>query len=252
MAFVHGVLDGSMPGRIFVDEIQAQRSAVVLNDSGFHFAIGEAPAVLTVSELAPVIAAVSDEPAALWSSTPAWAALLGPLFERNDVRKEFHAPEGRLYPLPILPRGFDLTPIDEAIAAKFGGGTDPWVIRTWGGSARFVERCFGFAIMHGDILASFCTACAIGGPPGAVEAEIEIGTDPRYRRRGLATIAAVAFMAECRDRGLLPAWTCTATNVASDRLARRLGFTFFREITGYAVHRDMQLVEGRWRMPPAL
>jgi len=250
MAFVHSVLTGSMPGRAFVDSARAPRSAMVLNDSGFHFAIGDAPADLGAEALRPVVEAVSGEYGTLWATTAAWRAALGPLLVERGTRKEFHAPEGPLPRAPVLPKGYRVVVIDEAIAAKFGGGTDPWVIRIWGGAERFVEQCFGFAIMDGDTLASFCTACALGGPPGAVEAEIEIGTDPRYRQRSLATRVALAFMTECRARGLVPAWTCQSTNEASDRLARRLGFTFFREVTGYAVHRDMRPVEGRWQMPP--
>lgn len=248
MAFVHSVLDRSMPGRVFVDSALAPGSAVVLNDSGFHFALGDAPGDLPAEALRPVLAAVSGEYGTLWATTPGWEAALAPLLVLRATRNEFHAPKGSLRLAPALPEGYRLEVIDEAIAAKFGGGTDPWVIRIWGGPERFVEKCFGFAIMDGDVLASFCTACAIGGPPGAVEAEIEIGTDPRYRQKSLATVVALAFMRECRARGLVPAWTCQSTNEASDRLARRLGFTFFREVTGYAVHRDMRLLDGRWQM----
>ncbi len=249
MAFVHAVLAGTMPGRVFGDSVTAPRSAIVLNDSGFHFAFGDAPPALSAEELRPVVAAVSGEYGTLWATTQAWQVALAPLLAERGKRMEFHPPKGRLPVFPPLHERYRLLPIDEAIAAKFGGGTDPWVIRIWGGPERFIENCFGFAIMDGDTLASFCTACAIGGPPGEVEAEIEIGTDPRYSQQSLATVVALAFMAECRQRGLEPAWTCSSTNEASERLARRLGFTFFREVEGFAMQRDMRLVGGRWQTP---
>ena len=48
-----------------------------------------------------------------------------------------------------------------------------------------------------------------------------------------ASMAALAFIASCRERGFIPAWSCAATNEPSVRLARSLGFVEFREITGF-------------------
>lgn len=53
-------------------------------------------------------------------------------------------------------------------------------------------------------------------------AHLSILTDPRYRRRGLATEVASAAVADALDQGLLGQWRARAT--ASRRVAHTLGF----------------------------
>jgi RimJ/RimL family protein N-acetyltransferase len=69
-------------------------------------------------------------------------------------------------------------------------------------------------------IACECSSVFIGG--GAVE--INIHTNEKYRRQGLAAIAATAFISECLDRGLHPNWECWWDNQPSISLAQKLGF----------------------------
>jgi RimJ/RimL family protein N-acetyltransferase len=246
MTFVHALIDGRMPGRILVDDRAAPRTALALHGSGFLFAIG-APDRDAVRRAVPELLAREArlESPALWATTRLWENTLDGVFELRTTRREFaHAssvpPETR-----PLPTGHRVVAIDQRIAARFGGTLDDWVVKAWGGAAAMAERSFGFAVMAGDEVVSFCAACAIGGG----EAEIEIGTAPRQRRRGLATQAALAFIAECERRGLVPAWTCASANQPSDRLARRLGFRPLRHVSGYPIRPDMEQRNGRWCFP---
>ncbi len=52
--------------------------------------------------------------------------------------------------------------------------------------------------------------------------EIEIGTRPEYRRKGLATIVASALIIDCLDRGIYPSWD--VANTESVALAQKLGY----------------------------
>ncbi|MBI2766009.1 MAG: GNAT family N-acetyltransferase [Chloroflexi bacterium] len=242
MAFVHSVLDGEMDGHVLADRRDAPRSAVVCNDSGFWLAIGEADRRLVAANVPELLGRIA-EPTVLLATTPAWSAALGAIFgragearpERALSRKEFHFRPAAVPAPPPVPSGYRVVAIDAQIAGEFDGRVDPWVVRIWGGPEEFARRCFGTAIMRDGQVASFCTACAIGGPPGAIEAEIEIGTTEGERQRSLATIAALAFFEQCRARGLTPAWTCAADNVASAKLAARLGFQEFREVAAYSL-----------------
>lgn len=247
MALVHAVIEGSMPGHIAVDDVEAPRSALACQSGGFFFAIGEANGPLVARFMPELLRrCLGPEPTGLWATTPEWAEALDPLFATHRFRNEYHpGPRLGLDRRPP-PEGFRLAAIDPQIAAKFGDGTDAWVVRTWGGPQAFGDRVFGYALMKGDELASFCTACAIAGPPGEVEAEIEIGTDGRYRQRGLAYAVACAFFDECARRELHPAWTCDSANEASARLADSLGFVEFRKVTGYPLDSRMTLRDGRW------
>ena len=132
-----------------------------------------------------------------------------------------------------MPDGFTLLPLDPPIAEKFRGTVDPWVVDIWGGPQVFGARIFGWAVMRGDELASFCTFCGLGGG----ETEIEIGTNDSYRRLGLAYAAGRAFIQTSTARGFRPAWTCSTGNTGSERLAEKLGFVPFRQVTGYPIER---------------
>ncbi|MCB7320406.1 GNAT family N-acetyltransferase [Lacrimispora sp. 210928-DFI.3.58] len=52
--------------------------------------------------------------------------------------------------------------------------------------------------------------------------EIEIDTDPLFRRKGLATACGASLILECLDRGLYPSWD--AHNLWSIALAEKLGY----------------------------
>lgn len=54
--------------------------------------------------------------------------------------------------------------------------------------------------------------------------DISVDTIPSARQLGLGTIVAAALIAEERARGRQPVWGADEQNVASLRLARRLGF----------------------------
>jgi RimJ/RimL family protein N-acetyltransferase len=245
MAFVHAVLERRMPGRVLVDDVAAPRTALVLTASGFHFALGEPDATAVDSAIPGLLEREgSVASAALWATSRAWESALDRVFAARVTRKEFER-DGtpRVDDLPALSANHRLAPLDAAVAARLADSVDDWLLRAWGGIGPFVEQAFGVAILRGEEIASFCAACALGGG----EAEVEVGTAPRHRRRGLATHAALAFFSSCERRGLRPAWTCASGNVPSERLARRLGFRPVRYVAGYPLRPDMERHDGRWR-----
>ncbi|MGE5597012.1 MAG: GNAT family N-acetyltransferase [Hyphomicrobiales bacterium] len=252
-AFVWAVLNGAMPGDVFADDPANPKSAIVANECDFWFALGEPRADL-VARIVPELLAIIPErnASALWCTAPGWDAALAPLFPEVSRRKEFHyRPDlARVREMP-LPDGLELRPMTAGLAARIRRQhLDPWVTEIYGGPEGLERRSFGWMAVDGSgDPVSMCIACGIGGPDGAVEAEIEVGTDDRYRRRDLATAVALAFIADCKERGLIPAWTCASGNEPSARLARRLGFVEFREVTGFELDRDMQLVDGKWVRP---
>ncbi len=61
--------------------------------------------------------------------------------------------------------------------------------------------------------------------------EIEIGTLPKFRRRGIATICAAKLILKCMERKLYPSWD--AANKESLSLAQKLGYHFAYEYNTY-------------------
>lgn len=243
MTFPHAVLSGLMPGAVFVTE--DRESAIILNHCGFHVAIGEANGAAVAEAMPGIIAALEDEPGSLLCSTPEWAAALSPLFAESLSRNEYRWDDAPTRGNGRPPDGLRLARITADIAERFQDAVDPWVVRIWGGPEEMARKSFGWALLDGDVLASFCAACAIGGG----EAEIEIGTNPAYQRRGLAEVVGRSFISLARLSKLMPAWTCDSANEGSIKLAEKLGFEFTREITGFPLQRDMVLEDGRWARP---
>ena len=240
MAFVHAIIDGAQPGSVFVDDVAAPKSALAFNHSGFAFALGQARGDLVASVLPKLMAMpfMTAEPTGLWCTAPAWAPALRPFFKEEGSRDEFHFEPASAPPPPVLGDEYRLVPLDEGLAAAWGPGLDPWVVRIWGGPKAFERDAFGIGVLFGDVLVAICTVCAVAGHSGAVEAEIEIGTDAVHRQKGLAAAAAFAFFDQCNERGLLPAWTCDSKNAASQRAAARVGFREFRKVAGFRMTTD--------------
>jgi RimJ/RimL family protein N-acetyltransferase len=94
----------------------------------------------------------------------------------------------------------------------------------------YLARSFGFGVKHGERYVSGCSAFAAGGG----KAEIDIQTQPEFRRRGFALAAAAAFIEFCLEHEIEPCWD--AHNEPSVQLATKLGFVRPRPYTSYNVH----------------
>jgi GNAT superfamily N-acetyltransferase len=242
LALVHEVIDGRMGGKIFVDDLRSPHTAVVCNSNGFNFAFGQ-PDAPGLSSTVDWLVSRNTGGVALFGSNPEWdaalAALMIPIGAEPTTRLAFELIG--IPSAPPLPDGFQLEPINRIIASRIldgtgtgGYGIDPWFIRIAGGARAYAALDLGFALTRGDQIASICGVCGLGGG----EVELEVGTVPAFRGQGLAVIVSAAFMEQCRTRGLLPAYSCTEGNIASKRVAHRLGFTEMERIHGYNLPYD--------------
>ncbi len=86
----------------------------------------------------------------------------------------------------------------------------------------FVHRGLAYCIKEGEKVVCVVAAAM---PIFDDEYEIQVLTDddPKYRRKGFATIASAALLKESLERGLTPHWD--ADNEISAKLALKLGFT---------------------------
>ena len=86
------------------------------------------------------------------------------------------------------------------------------------------KKCWG--AFEGEVLASAVDEPDIPYLQGIVY-ELGINTHPAFRRRGYAQKAYAAAIAHALEQGRTPLWSTTVDNVASQRLARSLGFVPF-------------------------
>jgi GNAT superfamily N-acetyltransferase len=99
-----------------------------------------------------------------------------------------------------------------------------WVAASWGGPAGLAAsgRAFG-AFDGGRLVAVACPFFA-----GASFEDVGVVTEPAWRGLGLAGALGAAVCADARARGRVPTWTTSSGNLASRRVAARLGFALVR------------------------
>ncbi|QSX07000.1 GNAT family N-acetyltransferase [Sedimentibacter sp. zth1] len=129
-----------------------------------------------------------------------------------------------------LPVDYELKKIDEKITKSdfFINHTKDFT-EQYESVEDFLNRGFGYCIMHGEKV--ICCATSYSIYDGGIE--IEIDTDPEYRKKGLATIASAALIIDCLDRGIYPSWD--AANLNSVGLAKKLGYVMDKPYDTYYI-----------------
>lgn len=236
-ALASATLQGSHPGRVFVDDLPNPSTGLVCTRAGlgYYFLAGRpTPAFLDslpaafLNDFIPAQKTALNNPEVLlFYNSPDWQQ---PLFSQfvqcRPVlihKKRYNLPAQiskdlaeRDNPLPDGMQFAHYTP--ELLAAHPNVAEEAALF--YGSAEAFLEKSMGVCIMAGDTLASYCHAVFIGGG----EAEISIATAPDFRRQGLAYQTALAFLTECSRHGLAPVWGCWPENVPSVSLAGKLGF----------------------------
>lgn len=182
-------------------------------------------------ETARYFVTTTDPPYYLLPSTEAWLQVVraethtdGKLLVRSDFSSAALRRTTAERLTQTLPRGYELRRFDEA--ALYAAASQRWsqsFVENFPSAASFLDRGVGFGVFTGGKLVSGATSFAREGKT----VEIEVDTHPRFRRRGLATIAAARLVLYCLDNDLVPHWD--AANKPSRALAAKLGFTLERD-----------------------
>lgn len=94
----------------------------------------------------------------------------------------------------------------------------------------YLNRGAGFAILHhGQVV---CGASSFSIYDDGIE--IEVGTHPNHRRKGLATVVSSALMLDCLARGMYTSWD--AANPESAKLAKQLGYVYEEAYDTYYIN----------------
>lgn len=94
------------------------------------------------------------------------------------------------------------------------------VLEFWDTTAAFFEQGRGYCISHNNQVVSSCFSAFIYNGVHSVDIE----TLEKYRGKKLAQQAAHFFVKECLERQLSLYWDCMELNTASNAIAERLGF----------------------------
>ena len=146
---------------------------------------------------------------------------------RKDTRFDVNSLKKNLL---LLPNGYELKEIDAALYDKcLESPVTADFVSSFQSKAAYLRDGRGVVVVgNGEIVsgASSYTRYREG-------IEIEVDTVEEERRKHLALIACSALILRCLDEGLYSSWD--AQNMASVRLAEKLGYQFDHEYTAYEV-----------------
>lgn len=231
------VLDKTAPGRVRVDDTKAPRTILMSTTKGF-FLFGDKPVGEIFASLQQLLLndffakgrkSGLDEfilhyPHTDWQETV--ADLLSPKAPLIlDHQLYFRFAQQKVNWQEQLPSGYKMVRIDKAMLERVSLKNLPyiknWAITSFKTLPEFLDNGFGFGLLKGDEVVSWCLANCISG----YRCEIGIHTDEAYRKQGFATLVAAATVEHCLANSLFEiGWHCWSINVASAATAEAVGF----------------------------
>lgn len=239
------VLAGSYPGRVYVDDPAAPRSALLLT-----YIESEAAGIWAFLAGDPSNAPFNQDvnaalfagqlfsprtPMLFWTCDPGdWGGQMQAIFHPYppiwSPRCHFIAHRAQYNWRSTLPAGFTVEPLTDELRQQAELPPDlATTLEKWQNLAQegYTARGFqdyGFVTLDvrhpTPVISSWATVDFISGGRG----DLGFFTQPDYRQRGLGTIAVAAALEEGFRRGLQQVnWTCEADNPGSYRTAQKLG-----------------------------
>jgi RimJ/RimL family protein N-acetyltransferase len=115
----------------------------------------------------------------------------------------------------------------EAGDAHYLWGLSPasaWISKTWGGPGGLAASGYAWGAFVGGQLVSVANIFFLGEQ----YEELGVVTEPGFRGLGLSVACAGALCEDILSRGRRPSWTTSPDNIASLRVAEKLGFSVNR------------------------
>jgi GNAT superfamily N-acetyltransferase len=256
---VASVLAGSTPGSVYVDDLEAPRSALLQTSSRFYLA--GAPADAWLGSLRSFFLAEAEpgeskgreeEPGGFGVYYPdvGWQSAVEQILAGTD-----HGAGQCLYleidttragRPPALPPGFRFRRLDGELLAEQTLGRRAELCQEMTSECPsvdfFLEHRFGICLETEGCLAGWCLSEYDVGD----RCEVGIEVAPEHRRQGLGTAVALALAAEARSRGITRVgWHCYEGNRASVATALRAGFKSVLLYRAHGVSRSQHDLRGK-------
>lgn len=117
-----------------------------------------------------------------------------------------------------IPAGCELKEIDQELLSGISGRIVPSLF--WKNTESFLENGKGYCVVCGNDIASWAFSAAVSSK----EIDIGIETNPTYRGNGFSILAARKMIQYTIAQGKNPVWACHYQNIASAKIAEKLGF----------------------------
>lgn len=94
------------------------------------------------------------------------------------------------------------------------------LLESWNSFNEFINKSVAYCILYKKEIVAVMIGTACYNNIVAIDIETEI----KHRRMGLAYVMATEFIAECLEKNYIPQWDCVESNLNSYNLAKKLGF----------------------------
>jgi RimJ/RimL family protein N-acetyltransferase len=221
------VLDGVLAGRVWVDDLETPRGALVIEDAdGTVYPAG----TLHRDEVAMALDDVptrsgdlifgftgSDDPARdLVPAEPYWR---GEAIDFTDRRPGPDEAAVVATAIAALPADVRVVNLDAALLRQTEWYED--TLHAFGSAERWEALAVGFGVLHSGALVAECLA---GPRTGGGWLEMGVATRDAHRGRGYGTLVSRLVARSCEARGDRVWWNANAGNAPSIAIARRIGF----------------------------
>jgi RimJ/RimL family protein N-acetyltransferase len=233
---VSAVLAGTAPGAIYVDDPVKPNAAITwvkhriylagwVRSDGFNRALNQ----LFREEIMPGAVKAGKVEFVLYCAPEDWDdqvdMILEGKFPIKDQRVHFTFKELRNDWRALIPAGCSVRRVDRELLRQTGLKNLEALIEEIHSEREsldhFLSHGFGFCLIQGDEIASWCFSEFNTGD----RCEVGIETVEAHRRRGFATLTASALVEFALANGVNHiGWHCWASNTASINLAEKVGF----------------------------
>ena len=140
---------------------------------------------------------------------------------KQDIRIEYRYDKNRVHYTDTS--DYRIESVSDANIRSIQGRITPSF--SWSSERQFLKNGFGYAAMDGNRVAAVAFSAAVSSD----EVDIGVETGEEYRHRNLAKTLAGRMCREIVSMGKRPVWAHAASNIASMRTARSIGFIADRE-----------------------
>ncbi|MFX0097493.1 MAG: GNAT family N-acetyltransferase [Candidatus Hodarchaeota archaeon] len=240
------VIEGTSPGRIYVDDVTDPRTAFMCTVEGYYLAGNEHSSTFNMA-LGRLIreriftgdtVREDERSISLCVYPSSWESKLDVIFmDRTPIeviRRHYIYAKKKSSWEKRVSGDFSVQRIDEGFLKRkdleIPDHIVSWIKTNWDTIEDFLQKGFGFCTLHDKEVVSWCIADCVSGNA----CEVGIRTIPDYRRQGLATLTVSATVRYCLSHGFTAiGWHCDEDNLGSIGVAEKVGFERERDYIFY-------------------
>lgn len=247
-AEVKAILEGTNPGRVFVDNLTSPNSGLIWlgNNDGFFF-IGDAENENFNSNINEFIDNVIKPEARKLGiyvfegigNHPKWDKTIQELFAHRNLSSW----NQKVYKLkienylmgnePKIDDKYSVVKLMEDLYNDYSIKNIEFlqskIKEFWTSPLEFFDKGLGYCIIYRNQIVSICFSAFVYGNTHCVDIE----TLPLHQGKRLAQKAAHAFVKGCIQRDMIPYWDCSEDNIGSVMVAERIGLMNVFNYKGY-------------------